>query len=124
MRRLKLFILSLFFLAGCDQHKSPEGIIGQQKMVGILSDLHIMDGYISTLQYPDSQWTSGQNHYSTIYKKHNVSRATFEKSLKYYSLQPTLLDSMYTQVENILLKKEIKMNKVNELKLKKLQEIK
>lgn len=88
-------------------------------MVWILSDLHVMDGYFSMLQYSDSLRITAKNYYATIYKKHNISRVAFEKSLKYYSMQPVLLDSMYTQVENILLKKENKLKKVSEEKLKK-----
>lgn len=118
MRGLKLIFCGLFFLLGCEQNKRPEGILDEKRMVAVLSDLHIMDGYISTLDYSDSLRITGKNYYATIYKKHNISRNTYEKSLRYYSMQPALLDSMYTQVENIIFKKEIKLNKVRDAKLK------
>ncbi len=121
MKGIKLFLLSVIFLIGCDQEKPPAGIIGEQKMVRVLADLHIMDGYISTLSYSDTVRITGKNYYATIYKKHNINKAAFEKSLKYYTRQPALLDSMYSQVEIILLKQEVKLIKIQQDNLKKPQ---
>ena len=121
MRVLKLLFSGLLFLSACNQNDHPKNIIEEQKMVRILADLHVMDGYMTTLMYSDSLKMSGKNYYTTIYQKHKITKSIFEQSLKYYSMQPVLLDSMYTQVENILKKKEEKLNKAQEEKLKKLQ---
>lgn len=43
--------------------------------------------------------------YNTVYKKHHTSKAQFKESLRYYSKQPNLLDSMYSQVSADLEKK-------------------
>ena len=89
-------------------------------MVGVLADLHTIDGYMSTLMYSDSLRVAGKNYYAAVYKKHKISKSRFEESLKYYSMQPELLDSMYSKVQIILNKKEETLNKIQELKQKKL----
>lgn len=114
------FIILSFFLSGCNNDTPPKDIIEEQKMVRVLADLHTIDGYISTLMYTDTLRVAGKNYYATVYKKHNISKSTFEKSLKYYSMQPVLLDSMYSKVEIILKKKEEQLNKIQQVKQKKL----
>lgn len=74
-----------------------------------MADLHAMDGYMATMIYSDSMRVESRNFYATIYKNHNTSQALYDKSLKYYSMQPALLDTMYTRVEAILVKKEKKI---------------
>ena len=119
MKFFKLFILSIF-LSGCNTDSPPNDIIEEQKMIGVLADLHTIDGYMSTLMYSDSLRVAGKNYYATVYKKHKISKSRFEESLKYYSMQPELLDSMYSKVQIILNKKEERLNKIQELKQKKL----
>jgi predicted nucleotidyltransferase len=119
MKFFILFILSIF-LSGCNNDSPPRDIIEEQKMVGVLADLHTIDGYMSTLMYSDTFRVAGKNYYATVYKKHNISKPRFDKSLKYYSAQPELLDSMYSKVEIILKKKEERLNKIQEMKQKKL----
>ena len=77
-----------------------------------MADLHIMDGYMATMIYSDSLRVESKNYYATIYKNHNTSQALYDKSLKYYSMQPALLDTMYTRVEAILAEKEHKIHNV------------
>lgn len=112
MNRLKLLILSLFLLTACANEEIPEGVLDQQKMVNVLTDMTVIDGYMSTLMYTDTLRTSGKNYYATVYKNHNISKAAFDKSLKYYSMQPALLDSMYTKVTKKLEAKEKTLNKI------------
>ncbi len=101
----------LLVITACSENNKPANILEEQKMVSIMTDLHIMDGYMSSLMYNDSVRIKGKNFYATIYDKHKVTPAEYEKSLKYYSMNPVLLDSMYSKVELILAAKEHKLNK-------------
>lgn len=116
MKGLKLFFLGLLFLSACNTNNAPENIIEEQKMVRILADLHVMDGYMASLMYSDSIRVLGNSYYKTVYKKYSTTKPLFEQSMKYYSMQPVLLDSMYSQVEDILKKKEAKLFKLQEKK--------
>ncbi len=88
-------------------------------MVELLTDLTIVDGYMSTLLYTDSTRIENKNYYATVYKKHSTTKAEFERSLKHYSAQPALLDTIYSQVNRKLDAKEARLTKIRELKEKK-----
>ena len=76
-----------------------------------MADLHTMDGYMSTILYNDSTRRNSKNLYATIYKTHNTTPEVYEKSLKYYSMKPAMLDTMYNKVQAILDEKEHKLNR-------------
>lgn len=111
MKVIKLLFLIVPLLFACEQKKMPKDIIDQKKMILIMADLHTMDGYMSTIIYNDTIRKNSKNLYATIYKTHNTTPALYEKSLKYYSMKPALLDTMYNKVQAILDEKEHKLNK-------------
>ncbi|WP_026899397.1 DUF4296 domain-containing protein [Daejeonella oryzae] len=107
MRHFILLFFGLVLLSACDQQKAPKGIMENKKMVTVLTDVHLMDAYISMIPYNDSVLKQQSlRYYDAIYKKHKISRRDFDKSLEYYSKQPKVLDSMYSQVITNLNKKE------------------
>lgn len=106
MKQLSVFLLILILLTGCNKNDLPKGVLEEKKMISVLADLYVIDGYMSTLAYTDSIRMAGKNYYATVYKTHNINKSTFDTSLKYYSKQPVLLDSMYSKVDSILKKKE------------------
>ena len=122
MRRLQLLFLILIFIAACNNKALPEGVLDEQRMVNVLTDLTLIDGFMSTLLYTDTLRVQGKNYYATVYKKHNISKAVFDKSLKYYSSQPVLLDSMYSRVTRKLEAKEKRLLKIQEQEQKKKQQ--
>lgn len=109
----------MVFLSACGQKQPPEGIIDKRKMVRILADLHTIDGYMSSLMSTDTLRVAGNTYYAAVYKNHNTSKPVFEKSLKYYSMQPVVLDSMYSRVDNILKWRADNLTKILEAKQKK-----
>ncbi len=109
----------MVFLSACGQKKLPEGIIDERKMVRVLADLHTIDGYMSSLMSLDTLRVAGNKHYAAVYKNYNIGKPVFEKSLKYYSMQPVVLDSMYSRVDNILKWRAANLAKIQEAKQKK-----
>jgi len=75
-------------------------------MILIMADLHTMDGYMSTIIYNDTLRQNNKHLYATIYKTYNITPELYEKSLKYYSMKPAMLDTMYNRVQAILDEKE------------------
>ena len=112
MKRLQLFIIPLLLLTACQKNKLPEGVLDEQRMINVLADLSVIDGYMSSLMYTDTLRIEGRSYYATVYKNHNISKEVFDKSLKYYSNQPVLLDSMYSKVTRKLEAKERYLNKI------------
>ena len=112
MKQLQIFFLTFLLLTSCDSNKLPEGVLDEQKMVNVIADLTVIDGYMSSLMYTDTLRVEGKNFYATVYKNHNISKKVFDKSMKYYSAQPILLDSMYSKVNRKLEAKERVLNKI------------
>ena len=112
MKRLYFLLLPLLILTSCNQSKLPEGVLDEQRMINVLADLSVIDGYMSSLMYTDTLRIEGRSYYATVYKNHNISKEVFDKSLKYYSNQPVLLDSMYSKVTRKLEAKERYLNKI------------
>ena len=75
-----------------------------------MTDLHIMDGYMSTIIYSDTTKRNTKNLYATIYKTHKTTQKSYEESLKYYSRKPALLDTMYNKVQALIDEKEHKLH--------------
>ena len=121
MKAIKLLFFIIPLLFACKQEKIPEDIIDQKKMILIMADLHTMDGYMSTIIYNDTIRKNSKNLYATVYKTHKTTPALYEKSLKYYSMKPALLDTMYNSVQAILDEKEHKLNKAAIEKPKRIQ---
>ncbi|WP_316753401.1 DUF4296 domain-containing protein [Pedobacter gandavensis] len=93
-----LYILSLFLLISACKPGIPKDIIQPDKMPGVLSDIHVVDGYISNLPGVDSAKKVASAYYKGIYKKYNVDSAMFARSMTYYNANPKLLDEIYTHV--------------------------
>ncbi len=110
-------------MTACNKHDLPKGVLEEKKMIGVLADLTVIDGYMATMMYTDTIRRNGKNFYATVYKKHNISKAAFDSSMKYYSRQPVLLDSIYSKVDSILLVKEQRLMKIQEQEQKKLMKI-
>jgi len=119
MKQIQFLLTILILLTACNSNRLPEGVLEEQKMVNVLTDLTVIDGYMSSLMYTDTLRIEGKNYYATVYKNHNITRAVFDKSMKYYSTQPVLLDSMYSKVTKKLELKEKRYNKIQEQKQKK-----
>lgn len=115
MKRFYLIILCWLFLSSCMDKNLPKDLIEEQKMIHIMSELHIIDGYMSSLTYTDSIRINGKNFYNTVYKNNGITKTQYENSLKHYSMDPVKLDSMYSDVQKILTAKEKKLDK-NSLK--------
>lgn len=111
MKVLYVFIFFLFFFNSCKDKNLPKDLIEEQKMIQIMSELHTIDGYISSLSFSDSTRINGINFYNTVYKKNGVTKIQYENSLKYYSMDPVKLDSMYSNVIKLLSEKEKMLNK-------------
>jgi hypothetical protein len=94
-----LFFSVLVFLTGCSGSGVPDGVIKEQTMTGLLTELHILDGGIYNIpQSPDSLYKYGTQRYLKLFKKFHTDSAQFRKSYKFYTANPELLTPIYDQV--------------------------
>ena len=86
MRLIVCFLAFGLFLSGCKQQ--PEGILQKDKMSAVLYDYLAADIYVREFIAKDStlnDQVESARRQAAIFKKHNVSKETFYKSLAYYT---------------------------------------
>ena len=93
-----LYIVFLFLLISGCKPGIPKEIIQPDQMAGMLGDIHIVDGYVSSIPSSDSAKKVAAAYYNGIYKKYGVDSALYAKSMAYYNSAPTVLDGIYTKV--------------------------
>ena len=106
-----VFIAMLWLLNACSEPPQlPKGIVSQQRMVAILTDFHIVEGYNTSLEITDTLLrTQLIEKYKQVFKKHQIDSLTFVKNLKYYNTHSSELEKIYQQVSTRLdiLKKQL-----------------
>jgi len=111
-----LFFSVSLFLFACGKNKEPSGVINPNVMVGLLTEVHIVDGRLYTLsQTPDSLRKYGAKKYLSLFKKYGTDSLQFRKSLQYYSTQPEELLIIY---DKVLAKLKLKTDSLNALQNK------
>ena len=118
MRRLVWTLVVLFFMFGC-KPKAPEGVIDRETMEQILYDVHLVDGYLSTIYLQDSARKVGAAYYSGIYKKYNTDSVQYTKSLNYYNSNPDQLQEIYKSISKKLENQKVSLKKADSLMLRK-----
>ncbi len=117
-----LFILILL-ISGCSSHpKGPpsRGVMDQNRFVDLLVDIHYYEGIYSATQTPESYHLDIEHdtvdYYQGVFEKHGVTREEFQKSLIYYSYNPSQFERLYNRVIDDLNKKIIEAD-IKELEL-------
>ena len=100
MRSL-IYITIVSFFISCSQEeiKIPQEVIKPEKMSKVLLDLQLMKSHLDQERVIDPFVLDSINaYYNSIYTKHDVSKAKFDSSLHFYSINTVLLDSIYNRV--------------------------
>ena len=114
-----LFFSVLVFLSACNNGGPPKGVIKEEQMIKLLTDIHLVDGQLYAIpQLPDSLYKYGVNKYKDVFKKHHTNEAVLKKSLKYYSTQPELMQAMYDTIQKRIQFKVDSVTKIGTKKLK------
>ncbi len=113
--------LVVIFAVACKKNSRPDQVLQEAKMISVLTDIHVVDAYLNSSAQYDPATQPPQNYYQVIYRKYKTDSAQVEKSLKYYSKQPRLLDTMYHQVLQNLQRMEITSNLAEQQRNRKLE---
>ncbi len=102
MRKHFLTFLILAFL-GCKNEEIPQEVLPIQKMAEILVDIHLAEGKIEELKLRNDTARLTLAYFEKeIFKKHNVDRATYEKSFSYHLSDIKTMDQIYAIVVDSL----------------------
>jgi hypothetical protein len=115
--KLRIFLLT-FLLTACGLDDKPKDLIAEDKMAIALVDIHLLESYVNDLHLGngDSSLVVYQTMKVDTLKKYGLDSANFNRSLKYYIMNPELLKNIYTEVKNNL---EAKKKKISDLEAKK-----
>lgn len=113
------FYLILFFcvalvITSCKNDKNiPADVIPEHEMAELLTDIHIIDGSLYDVpQIPDTLSKHGLGMYINVFRIHHVDTTLFNKSLKFYSTRPDLINEIYTGITKRLQKKIDSLQKI------------
>jgi hypothetical protein len=118
----KILLLGFIFavIFGC-KSPVPKEIIQPEQMQKVLYDMHLVDGYISTIPVQDSAKRVAAAYYKGIYKKFGIDSVSYSKSMDFYYANPELMNAMYVKLETELKKNKVKVEKLHNLSIEKLQ---
>ncbi len=111
-KHIILFFSALLLLFACKQGSAPKGIIDEDEMVHLLTDIHIIDGSLALEPGTDSLYKFGTGRYVYLFKQYHTDSAQFKKSVKYYTTQPEEMMKMYDEINKLLQAKTDSLNKV------------
>lgn len=90
----------------------PKEIIQPDKMEKVLFDIHVVDGYISTMSNKNTAMLTASSYYKGVYKKFDIDSAIYAKSMTYYYSHPDVLDKLYESVAKKFTDEKAKNDKI------------
>lgn len=101
MKRIFMpLVLCVALFVSCKTEQIPENIIGEDLMVTILTEIHMVDAYI-VIEYDNEENAKEylQNKvYPEIFERNGVTADDFYQSVDYYSDRPKEFRSIYEKV--------------------------
>ncbi|GAB2597099.1 DUF4296 domain-containing protein [Spirosoma areae] len=102
-------LLSGWLIAACTnpEDKPPEGLIDEEQMAELLTEIHIAEARVSRLglRSIDSSNLAYKHIESQLFKKFRVDTAIYRKSYIFYSSHPGDMERVYKKVTEKLKKK-------------------
>lgn len=102
-----LIIVLLLLATSCSwlnkKDKDCSKIMPEKQMVAILTDMFLLEAYITNLQTTSSSFRdSAAHYYEALFHKHQITPAAFEQAYQCYLLNPVQIDRVMEEVINTL----------------------
>ncbi len=110
---MKKIVFLLFFqiLSACSSKDTPpDNVIEEGKMIQMLADIHIIEAKVSKigLLSIDSSTLVAEHLKLQLYKRNQIDSATFNRSFKFYTTHPKVVERVYGSIIKELEKREKK----------------
>lgn len=90
--------VALGALFSCSQQPAPKGLLSEDKMVSIIVDIHLTEGFVQSLPIP---YDSSKKVYPVleqdVFAKHGVADSVYIASLQYYLRDPVFMERVYSR---------------------------
>lgn len=88
----------LLLLVACARDRKPEGLLSEDEMVQILTDIHLAEGIVSSFPiHFDSSRILYPYLENEVFEKHAVSDSVFRTSLEFYMRDLRVMDRIYAR---------------------------
>jgi hypothetical protein len=98
MKNVVLLLLVITGITSCKPSTDLKPQIPREIFVEILTDIHLADGYYMMRANIPSSHIQNNSLYTNIIKEHGYTRANFDSTLKYYTLNPKKFENIYDDV--------------------------
>lgn len=79
--------------------KVPENIVGQEELVPLLVDIHLIDAMLTKEKKPHAEkYEEALQLYPAVLLKHKIDRAVFDSTIKFYVKYPDQFAQIYDDV--------------------------
>jgi len=85
-----------FFMASCHRPDAKE-LLPSGRMVDLLADVHLLDGYLNTLPF-DSSRRVINGLYERLFEKYGIDSASFRENVSHYLGNPIVSKELYVDV--------------------------
>lgn len=101
MRLLIIVLLSSILLLGACFDKRPKGVLPKKQMTTLLTEVHLLDGYLQTLPI-DSAKKMIDTLYAQLLFQYDLDSVGFARNINYYYNDPIKTEEIYEKIEQTL----------------------
>lgn len=117
-----IFFVLIFFNSCVEREKEniPDYVLSEKKLLSLVIDIHIADAVVSDKKLFDRDLRkidTLSSYYNSVFVKHKINRAKFNRTMRYYSLNPDFLEDLYENVLDSMKKMELRLKDADTLKL-------
>ncbi len=101
LRIIPLLLTLLIMLSSCgDKVKNvPDNIVDESMLVPLLVDIHLTDAMLTKEKKPQTEkYEEAIKLYPSVLLKHNINRAVFDSTIRYYVKSPEKFAKIYDDV--------------------------
>ena len=96
---LSLIIMGLLVSCGEKRMKVPDNIVNKEKLVPLLVDIHLTDALLMKEKRPHAEkYEKAIKIYPAVLLKHNIDRAVFDSTIRFYVKYPKEFSLIYDDV--------------------------
>jgi hypothetical protein len=96
---LPFLLLIIIFSCNSNRMKVPDYVVDEDKLVPLLVDIHLTDALLNKERKPQKEkYDKALMMYPSVLLKHNINRADFDSTIRFYSKYPEEFALIYDEV--------------------------
>ena len=108
-------LIIILISCGEGKMKVPENIVQEEELVPLLVDVHLIDAMLNQEKKPHAEkYDKAMELYHAVLLKHNIDRAVFDSTIKFYVKYPKEFAKIYDDVIEELSRMEGRLQKIGE----------